>query len=156
VERRHRHVRHALRVSAFLGRSGPVRKARRRSDLQAGKQEKTLEKNLKIAQIKKGFTAKTKPGFGAFFPASFNVSDSAKDLIGKMLSSDVADRLTADEALAHPWLKGDTASEDPIAESVRNSFVKFHNKNKFREAILGTMIDVLPKVRIREKIVVIL
>ena len=74
------------------------------------------------------------------------MSESAKDLIGKLLSTDVADRLTAEEALEHPWLKGETASSDPLEDHVRSNFVKFHNKNKFREAILGTMTDALPKV----------
>ena len=34
-----------------------------------------------------------------------DVSDSAKDLIEKLMTKDVNRRLTAVEALAHPWIK---------------------------------------------------
>lgn len=40
--------------------------------------------------VKKGFTPETKPGFGPWFPSSIEVSDSAKDLISKLLRKDVA------------------------------------------------------------------
>lgn len=33
-----------------------------------------------------------------------NISDEAKDLVKKMLTHDQNDRLTAREALQHPWL----------------------------------------------------
>lgn len=33
-----------------------------------------------------------------------NISDEAKDLVKKMLTQDQNDRLTAREALQHPWL----------------------------------------------------
>jgi len=33
-----------------------------------------------------------------------NISDEAKDLVKKMLIHDQNDRLTAQEALQHPWL----------------------------------------------------
>ena len=33
-----------------------------------------------------------------------NISDEAKDLVKKMLAHDQNDRLTAHEALQHPWL----------------------------------------------------
>ena len=39
-----------------------------------------------------------------FDPADWNtISSSAKDLVSKMLSKDPAQRLTADQCLAHPW-----------------------------------------------------
>jgi len=34
-----------------------------------------------------------------------NISDEAKDLVKKMLELDQNDRLTAREALQHPWLR---------------------------------------------------
>ncbi|SPR00135.1 non-specific serine/threonine protein kinase [Plasmodiophora brassicae] len=100
--------------------------------------------------IKKGFTPKTKAGFGPFFPSSINVSESAKDLIAKLLVTDVAERLTASEALEHPWLQGQTASSEPIAEHVLKSMGAFHKGNKFQAAILGTMTDQLPKEEIEQ------
>lgn len=44
-------------------------------------------------------------------PAWSGVSDTAKDLIGKMLDRDYNSRITATQALQHPWIKshcGDT------------------------------------------------
>jgi hypothetical protein len=35
-----------------------------------------------------------------------NVSDGAKDLVEKLLTVDAGARLTADQALAHPWVTG--------------------------------------------------
>ena len=40
--------------------------------------------------VKKGFTPETKPGYGSWFPSSIAVSESAKDLIAKLLRKDVA------------------------------------------------------------------
>jgi len=33
------------------------------------------------------------------------VSDSAKDLLNKLLQADINHRITADEALKHPWIQ---------------------------------------------------
>ena len=49
--------------------------------------------------ISKGFNASTLPGFANHFPASIPASESAKDLIAKLLTMDTAKRLTAAEAL---------------------------------------------------------
>jgi serine/threonine protein kinase len=35
-----------------------------------------------------------------------NVSDGAKDLVEKLLTVDAEKRLTAEEALSHPWVQG--------------------------------------------------
>ena len=41
------------------------------------------------------------------FPAEYwgSISDDAKDFVSKLLIVDVKLRLTADQALVHPWLK---------------------------------------------------
>ena len=49
--------------------------------------------------IQAGFQPVTKAGYGAHFPAAIPASDSAKDLIAKLLTKDTAKRLTAAEAL---------------------------------------------------------
>src|ERR1700712_2292040 len=46
--------------------------------------------------ILKGFNPVTKPGYRAHFPADIPCSDAAKDLMGKLLTHDVAQRLTAE------------------------------------------------------------
>ena len=43
------------------------------------------------------------------FPSPYwdNISDSAKDLIKKILVKEPSERLNADQILQHPWLAGD-------------------------------------------------
>jgi calcium-dependent protein kinase len=93
--------------------------------------------------IRKGFKAVTKAGYGAFFPSDIQCSNSAKDLISKLLKTDVAERYSAEEALDHPWLRGETASDKPIPVSVLNSLKAFNNRNKFKQRILHAMTNTL-------------
>lgn len=73
-----------------------------------------------------------------------------KDFISKLLVTDVAERLTAEEALEHPWLKGESASEQPLPASVFEAFKSFHNQNKFRTAVLGKLSENLSEERLKE------
>jgi len=54
--------------------------------------------------IRKGFSPEVKQGYGAFFPKTIAVSESARDFISCLLTSDWRHRLTTAEALKHPWL----------------------------------------------------
>ena len=60
-----------------------------------------------------GFDPVVKAGYGAHFPASIRLSEAAKDLMKKLLTHSLADRLSAQEALLHPFFLGE-ASGDPI------------------------------------------
>lgn len=101
----------------------------------------SLADDMIYKSIRKGFTPETKPGYGSFFPKDVPCSDSAKDLIGKLLKIDIADRFSAEEALDHPWVRGDTASSNELPKSVYHSFRNFNNKNKFKNAILMAMVN---------------
>jgi len=58
-----------------------------------------------------------------------DVSDSAKDLIRKLLVKDGAKRLTATQALAHPWLKSEVQSPKQLAlANLRNFLSKRENE----------------------------
>jgi len=57
------------------------------------------------SKIRQGFTAKVRPNYGNWFPSEHPVSPSARDLISRLLRKNVADRMTAEEALEHPWIK---------------------------------------------------
>lgn len=89
--------------------------------------------------IQSGFQPVTKAGYGPHFPASIPASDSAKDLIVKLLSSDIAKRLTAAEALEHPWLTGKTASDKPVLSNVLSNLKNFQANCKFKAAVLNMM-----------------
>jgi calcium-dependent protein kinase len=63
-----------------------------------------------FSKIKKGFTPKTKAGYGPWFPKDHKVSTECRDLLGRLLRKSIADRLTAEEVLEHPWLNKDVPS----------------------------------------------
>lgn len=46
-----------------------------------------------------------------------HLSDSAKDLIKRLMEKDPAKRLTAYEMLQHPWVRGETATTDKMEDS---------------------------------------
>jgi len=54
--------------------------------------------------ILKGFHAEVRNGYGAWFPKSVEISESGKDFIAGLLTADWKHRLTAREALQHPWI----------------------------------------------------
>jgi len=91
--------------------------------------------------VKKGFSPETKDGYGPHFPKAIPVSDSAKDLLAKLLTLDIAKRLTASEALEHKWLTGESASDKPLVQSVLQNLSSFTGTCKFKTAVLSIMTD---------------
>ncbi|KAJ4713971.1 GPCR kinase [Melia azedarach] len=72
------------------------------------------------------------------------ISNSAKDFVKKLLVKDPRARLTAAQALSHPWVReGGDASEIPIDISVLNNmrqFVKYSRLKQFAlRALAGTL-----------------
>merc|ERR1719273_2083274 len=74
-------------------------------------------------KIQKGFDPKVKAGYGAWFPKEIPVSNEYKDLVARLLRSNVASRMTAEEALAHPWITGNClgirTTPIPVIKSLR-------------------------------------
>ena len=58
--------------------------------------------------VAKGFFPEVREGWGQWFPAEIPVSENVKHLLSKMLEKDVTRRLTAEEALNHPWIREET------------------------------------------------
>ncbi|CAK7334273.1 unnamed protein product [Dovyalis caffra] len=73
------------------------------------------------------------------------ISSSAKDFVKKLLVKDPRARLTAAQALSHPWVReGGDASEIPIDISVLNNmrqFVKYSRLKQFALRALASTID---------------
>ncbi|KAK6258209.1 Protein kinase domain - like 10 [Theobroma cacao] len=72
------------------------------------------------------------------------ISNSAKDFVKKLLVKDPQARLTAAQALSHPWVReGGNASEIPVDISVLNNlrqFVKYSRLKQFAlRALAGTL-----------------
>jgi calcium-dependent protein kinase len=94
-------------------------------------------------QVLEGFSPIVKKGYRAHFPLAIQCSDAGKDLIAKLLTSDTAKRLTADEALEHPWLTGEDASSTPMVLDVITNLKNFSAHSKFKQDILNLMVNTL-------------
>ena len=100
--------------------------------------------------ISHGFSPVTKPGYGPHFPQAIPCSDSAKDLISKLLQMDPAQRWTAAEALEHPWMTGEHASSLPVLSNVLHNLRTFQANYKFKQAVLTMMSSSLSEVEVGE------
>ncbi|KAG9442871.1 hypothetical protein H6P81_018725 [Aristolochia fimbriata] len=69
------------------------------------------------------------------------ISESAKDLIRKMLIQDPKRRITAAEALQHPWLREDGASDKPIDSAVFTRMKQFRAMNKLKKLALKVIAE---------------
>uniref|UniRef100_A0A8K9V7Z6 Calcium/calmodulin-dependent protein kinase 1Db n=1 Tax=Oncorhynchus mykiss TaxID=8022 RepID=A0A8K9V7Z6_ONCMY len=69
-----------------------------------------------------------------------DISDSAKEFISSLMEKDPEKRFTCDQALAHPWIAGDTALCKNIHESVSRQMRKNFAKSKWRVGSIRTMI----------------
>ncbi|WCJ32617.1 calcium-dependent protein kinase 28 [Euphorbia peplus] len=73
-----------------------------------------------------------------------SVSNSAKDFIKKLLVKDPRVRLTAAQALSHPWVReGGLASEIPIDISVLNNMRQFVKYSRLKQLALRALASTL-------------
>ncbi|KAK6124592.1 hypothetical protein DH2020_041666 [Rehmannia glutinosa] len=78
-----------------------------------------------------------------------SISDSAKDLVGKMLTQDPKKRITAAEVLGlaklkcpeHPWIKGGEASDKPLDSAVLSRMKQFRAMNKLKKLALKVIAE---------------
>jgi len=93
--------------------------------------------------IRKGFRPETMDTYGPCFPADIPATDAAKDLIAKMLESDPIKRISAAEALQHPWLTGEAACTNNRIDHVLHHLDQFVGKFKLKKALLASMTSTL-------------
>ncbi|KAL0730683.1 hypothetical protein Bca4012_026777 [Brassica carinata] len=71
-----------------------------------------------------------------------SISESAKDLIGKMLESNPQRRLTAHQVLCHPWIVDDTVAPDkPLDFAVVSRLKRFSAMNKLKKMSLRVVAE---------------
>ncbi|KAI5392715.1 calcium-dependent protein kinase 29 isoform X1 [Lathyrus oleraceus] len=79
-----------------------------------------------------------------------SISASAKDLIRKMLSYDPKKRITASDALEHPWMKeGGEASDKPLDNAVLIRMKQFRAMNKMKKLALKVIAENLAEEEIK-------
>jgi calcium-dependent protein kinase len=70
-----------------------------------------------------------------FFPTPFSqVSHSAKDLIARMIMKDPSLRITARQALSHPWIRGADTLMKPLMDEVYQGIKSFINEQALKRA----------------------
>ncbi|XP_078156084.1 calcium-dependent protein kinase 29-like [Carex rostrata] len=71
-----------------------------------------------------------------------SISESAKDLVRKMLTKDPKKRITAADALEHPWLKeGGLATDKPLDSAVLLRMKQFRSMNKLKKLALKVIAE---------------
>ncbi|KAK2359023.1 calcium-dependent protein kinase [Trifolium repens] len=79
-----------------------------------------------------------------------SISDSAKDLVRKMLTQDPKKRITSTQVLEHPWMReGGEASDKPIDSAVLSRMKQFRAMNKFKKLALKVMAESLSEEEIK-------
>ncbi|KAJ1759379.1 Calcium/calmodulin-dependent protein kinase type I [Coemansia sp. RSA 2523] len=82
-------------------------------------------------------------GIYDFLPAHrwHNVSSTARDFIASLLVVDPAQRMTAKQALQHPWLQGCSTPEPRLSSSMMNSYCKIDTHSQLSMTNDATMLD---------------
>lgn len=79
-----------------------------------------------------------------------SISESAKDLVRKMLTMDPKKRLTAAQVLEHPWMReGGEASDKPIDNAVLSRLKQFRAMNKLKKLALKVIAESLSEEEIK-------
>lgn len=75
-----------------------------------------------------------------------NISEGALDLVGKLLDRDPDTRLSAEEALAHPWVQdAGHASTLPLRGSVVQRIQRFGTFGLLKQTVLRMIADYIPE-----------
>ncbi|XP_041021557.1 calcium-dependent protein kinase 11-like isoform X2 [Juglans microcarpa x Juglans regia] len=78
-----------------------------------------------------------------------SISESAKDLIRKMLERDPTKRISAHEVLCHPWIVDDTVAPDkPLGSAVLSRLKQFSAMNKLKKMALRVIAERLSEEEI--------
>ncbi|OMO76806.1 hypothetical protein CCACVL1_15412 [Corchorus capsularis] len=79
-----------------------------------------------------------------------SISESAKDLVRKMLTMDPKKRLTSAQVLEHPWLReGGDALDKPIDSAVLSRLKQFRAMNKMKKLALKVIAENLSEEEIK-------
>lgn len=71
-----------------------------------------------------------------------SISDSAKDLVQKMLERDPKKRISAHEVLCHPWIMDDSVAPDkPLDSAVLSRLKQFSAMNKLKKMALRVIAE---------------
>ncbi|XP_073024621.1 calcium-dependent protein kinase 29 [Primulina eburnea] len=103
------------------------------------------------AETERGILEAIRDGYVDFVGSPWpSVSNAAKDLIKKLLTRDPKKRITAAEAIEHPWLQKDgEASDTPIDSAVLIRMKQFRDMNKLKKLALKVMAENLSEEELK-------
>ncbi|XP_040958592.1 calcium-dependent protein kinase 21 isoform X2 [Gossypium hirsutum] len=79
-----------------------------------------------------------------------SISETAKDLVRKMLTKDPKKRFTSAQVLEHPWMREDgEASDKPIGSAVLSRLKQFRAMNKLKKLALKVIAENLSEEEIK-------
>ncbi|XAR53791.1 Non-specific serine/threonine protein kinase [Bertholletia excelsa] len=78
-----------------------------------------------------------------------SISNSAKDLVRKMLTQDPKKRITSAQVLEHPWIREGGASDRPIDSAVLSRMKQFRAMNKLKKLALKVIAENLSEEEIK-------
>ncbi|KAG5219189.1 calcium-dependent protein [Salix suchowensis] len=113
--------------------------------------KRSYGKEIDVWKTEKGiFEAVLEGNLDLQSPPWPDISSSAKDLIRKMLTRDPKSRITAAQALQHPWMRvGGDASDKPIDSAVLSRMKQFRAMNKLKKLALKVIAESLSEEDIK-------
>jgi len=86
------------------------------------------------------------------FPAEdwSQISREAKELIEKLLEMDEGKRISAENALKHPWIGKAPSYDKPMSPKVMTNFKNFRNQNRMKKIALTAIAQQLPETEIQQ------
>lgn len=78
------------------------------------------------------------------FPEDVSLSSSIRGLIKSLLNSDIQERLTVDQALAHPWISDiDSVSSEPLHPTVIAGIKGFRRDSELKKCLAALLVSEL-------------
>ena len=105
------------------------------STIDLKEEDSAFEVNKRLFnKIKAGFNPIVKDGLGAWFPSNTKISLNLKDLISKMLETDLSKRLTIAECLSHNYFR-EIFDDTKLPPTIMNALTSFSGQCKFKVLI---------------------
>jgi len=99
-----------------------------------------------LMRAARGFQNVTRRGRGPHFNDKIDISDNAKDFIVHLIMKDQTKRLTAKEALLHPWMDEHLADTHHLLSAVPGKLHEYQKLNKIQSCIMPFMLEEVKKL----------
>lgn len=105
-----------------------------------------------VGKTSKEVLAKVRKGRFSFPADRQDISEGAKDLVGRLLRLQQKERFTAKEALEHPWIRSSAPDkvDFPVRPWMVHKLCTFHTQSKLKKAALHLIASSLGEQDVRE------